>query len=73
MDEFLNVILLFCLLLKSMDVLVFPGLCWKGARKGFSSCFDYQESITLLVIVFAFALTNNCILIQKLGKENKYL
>ncbi len=52
-----------------MDVLVFPGLCWKGARKGFSSCFDYQESITLLVI----ALTNNCILIQRLGKENKSL
>jgi hypothetical protein len=56
-----------------MDVLVFPGLCWKGARKGFSSSFDYQESITLLVIVFAFALTNNCILIQRLGKENKSL
>ncbi len=73
MDEFLNVIFLFFLLLISMDVLVFLGLCWKGARNGFSSCFDYQESITLLVIVFAFALTNNCILIQMLGKENKSL
>jgi hypothetical protein len=56
-----------------MDALVFPGLCWKGARKEFGSCFDYEESITLLVIVFAFALTNICILIQKLGKENKSL
>jgi hypothetical protein len=55
-DEFLNVILLFFLLLISMDVLVFPGLCWKGARKGFRSCFDYQESITVLVIVLPLHL-----------------